>query len=65
MENEPVKFGAGALAAMVRVGGKEFGKLLPAFPDSFQPIEEPGLPGNLTPQEVLSQKQSPEPELEM
>jgi hypothetical protein len=66
-ENAPAKFGQGAVQAMLRVGSKELAQMLPAFPDSIKPIEEPGLPGNLTPQEVFHQKQDRErePELEM
>ena len=61
------KFGQGALQAMIRLGPKELAQILPAFPDSVRPIEEPGLPGNLTPQEVVNQKhgRDREPELEM
>ncbi len=61
------KYGQGALHAFVRVGLKELAQIMPAFPDSVKPIEEPGLPGNLTPQEVVHQKhgRDREPELEM
>lgn len=66
MSEEFTKFGAGSLKAMLRSGFKELGQALPAFPDSIQVVEEPGLPGNLTPQEVAAQKQSErEPEMEM
>ncbi len=61
------KYGQGALPAILRVGLKELAQIVPAFPDSVKPIEEPGLPGNLTPQEVVQQKhgREREPELEM
>jgi hypothetical protein len=47
--------------AVIRAGAKELAQALPAFPDSVKPVEEPGLPGNLTPQEIFRQK---EPERE-
>ena len=59
------KFGQGVFAAAVRVGPKELAQFLPAFPDSARTIEEPGALGNLTPQEIMNQKQGREPELEM
>ncbi len=61
------KIGQGALQALGRVGFKELAQILPAFPESVKTVEEPGLPGNLTPQEVVHQKQGRErePELEM
>lgn len=67
MEVTEGKIGQGAAQAMLRVGLKELGQILPAFPESVRPVEEPGLPGNLTPQEVVHQKQGRErePELEM
>jgi hypothetical protein len=64
-ENAHSKIGQGALQAMIRVGSKELAQMLPAFPDSIKPIEEPGLPGNLTPQEVFHQKQDREREPEL
>jgi hypothetical protein len=51
------KIGAGHLKAMARAGLKELSQVLPAFPEGVRPVEEPGLVGNLTPQEVLSDKQ--------
>jgi hypothetical protein len=51
------KWGAGHLQAWLRAGAKEISQVLPAFPESVRPVEEPGLAGNLTPQEVLSDKQ--------
>jgi len=61
------KVGQGVLQAMLRLGSKELAQILPAFPDSVKPIEEPGALGNLTPQEVVNQKhgRDREPELEM
>jgi hypothetical protein len=36
---------------------KELTQILPAFPShSVQPVEEPGLAGNLTPQEIVQGK---------
>lgn len=59
------KIGQGSLQAWLRAGHKEIAQVLPAFPDSVRVVEEPGLPGNLTPQEVTAQKHSePEPEYE-
>ncbi len=51
------KIGEGSLQAWMRAGAKELAQVLPAFPDSVKPVEEPGLPGNLTAQEVYKQKQ--------
>lgn len=56
------KIGQGAFEAWLRAGHKEVTQILPAFPDSIRPVEEPGLPGNLTPQEVVAQKNSHEME---
>jgi hypothetical protein len=66
-QSQNEKIGQGALQALGRVGLKELAQILPAFPDSVKPIEEPGLPLNLTPQEVVHQKhgRDREPELEM
>jgi hypothetical protein len=51
------KIGAGHLAAMGRAGIKELSQALVALPDStIRPVEEPGLAGNLTPQEVVHGK---------
>lgn len=63
------KIGAGHAAALARSGLKEISRILPAFPTSIQPVEEPGLWGNPVPQEVFEQKQvqpqMDEPEMEM
>ncbi len=48
--------GQGSLQAWMRAGFKELAQALPAFPDSIRPVEEPGLVGNLTSQEVYGQK---------
>ena len=50
------KWGAGHLAAWLRAGSKELAQALPATPQSIRPVEEPGLAGNPTPQEVLNDK---------
>jgi len=42
------------LYAALRQGSKEFAQLLPAFPDSVRPVEEPGTLGNPT-QAMLTQ----------
>jgi hypothetical protein len=60
-----VKWGAGHAAAMLRAGHKEVGQALVALPSStIRPVEEPGLMGNLTPQEVVDTKQTYEARLE-
>lgn len=50
------KIGAGQLEGALRQGLKEIGQVLPAFPDSVRTVEEPGMIGNLTPQEVVASK---------
>ncbi len=41
------------VAAWLRQGAKELGQaIVPAFPDSIRPVEEIGLPGNPTSQQV-------------
>ncbi len=56
MSDRP-KIGAGHLAAMGRAGLKELSQALVALPDSnIRPVEEPGLYGNLTPQEIVAGK---------
>ncbi len=53
-----VKWGAGHAEAMFRAGHKELGQALVALPQgTIRPVEEPGLVGNLTPQEVFDTKQ--------
>ena len=59
------KIGAGHAMAMGRLGLKEIGQALPAFPDSMRVIEEYGVFGNSLPQEVYDQKQSMMQELEL
>ena len=49
MSEKKQKIGAGHAKAMMRQGAKEIAQVLPAFPaHGVQPIEEPGLAGNLT-----------------
>jgi hypothetical protein len=56
-ESEKPKIGAGHAAGMLRAGGKELAQALPAFPaHGIQPVEEVGLAGNLSPQEVVNGK---------
>jgi len=56
-EQQKAKIGAGHLAAMGRAGLKELSQALVAFPDNnIRPVEEPGLVGNLTPQEIVHGK---------
>ena len=56
MSDKP-KIGAGHMEAMLRAGAKELSQALVALPDSnIRPVEEPGLYGNLTPQEVVQGK---------
>lgn len=53
------KIGEGHFEAWVRAGAKEGTQVLRAFPDAtIQPVEEPGLFGNLTPQEIVNAKAS-------
>lgn len=47
------KIGAGHAAGMFRQGLKEIAQVLPAFPNGQHIVEEPGVAGNLVPQEVL------------
>ncbi len=57
MSEKKQKIGAGHLKGMFRAGLKELGQVAPAFPaQGVQPVEEPGIAGNLTPQEVASEK---------
>ena len=57
MSEKQQKIGAGHVKAMMRQGAKEVAQVLPAFPaHGIQPVEEPGLAGNLTPQEVAKDK---------
>jgi hypothetical protein len=57
MSEKQQKIGAGHVKAMMRQGAKELAQVLPAFPaHGIQPVEEPGLAGNLTPQEVAKDK---------
>lgn len=56
-EQKKPKIGAGHMQAWLRAGVKELSQALPAFPDSnIRPVEEPGLVGNLTPQEIVHGK---------
>lgn len=58
VEESKPKIGAGWAKAALRQGAKEVAQVLPAFPaHGIQPVEEPGTPGNLTPQEVDRDKQ--------
>jgi hypothetical protein len=51
------KLGAGHVAAMGRAGAKELAQALVALPGStIRPVEEIGLAGNPTPQEVTRRK---------
>jgi hypothetical protein len=43
------------LWAAARQGSKELAQVLPAFPDSVRPVEEPGAMGNPTQQMVTEQ----------
>jgi hypothetical protein len=53
-EQQKPKIGAGHLAAWLRAGHKEIGQALVAFPNGcIQPVEEPGLAGNLTASEIV------------
>jgi len=50
------KWGEGHFAAWLRQGHKEIAQALPATPQSIRVVEEPGLAGNPTPQEVYQDK---------
>jgi hypothetical protein len=57
MSEKQQKIGAGHVNGMARSGLKEIAQILPAFPaHGVQPVEEAGLAGNLTPQEIASDK---------
>jgi hypothetical protein len=57
MSEKKQKIGAGHVKAMARQGAKEIAQVLPAFPaHGVQPVEEAGVFGNLTPQEVAKDK---------
>ena len=57
VEGKQPKWGAGHAMGMARAGLKEVAQVLPAFPDSnIRSVEEPGLAGNLTPQEIVHGK---------
>ena len=57
MSEQKQKIGAGHVKAALRQGAKELAQVLPAFPaHGIQPVEEPGLASNLTPQEVAHDK---------
>lgn len=59
------KIGAGHAKAWARAGLKEISQVLHAFPThGVQPVEEPGLAGNLTPMEVAQDKGAYESVLE-
>lgn len=57
-ETKP-KIGASHAAAMGRVGLKELSSILPAFPESVQPIEEYGLYGTVLPSDVAKSRDDP------
>lgn len=63
-KSAPAKIGATHGQAMIRSGLKELTQILPAFPDSIKPIEEPGLSGNALPQEVFRDRHGPDLEHE-
>jgi len=57
MSEKKQKIGAGHVKGMARSGLKEIAQVLPAFPaHGVQPIEEAGIAGNPTPQEVVNDK---------
>lgn len=68
MSGEMIEKGKAELWAFARQGQKELTQILPAFPDSVQPVEEPGLMGNPTQREVYEQQhgedKAPEPQFE-
>lgn len=54
-ESSFTPIGTGALAAAGRMGLDEIENVLPAFPDSIHPKEEPGALGTVTPQMATDQ----------
>ncbi|APZ94551.1 hypothetical protein [Fuerstiella marisgermanici] len=65
-QSEPAgpKIGQGHAAAMMRLGGKELSNVLPAFPESIQPVEEYGLFGTQLPSEIAEARKGPEMEVQ-
>lgn len=55
LPNEDRKIGEGALKAWARQGHKEIANILPAFKDSIQIVEEPGMLSNPTSYDVSKQ----------
>lgn len=57
MNDEPFQpIGTGHAEAWLRGGLTELSQVLPAFPESIQPIQEYGLFGTALPQEVFEQR---------
>lgn len=46
------------IKAAGRQGAKELAQILPAFPESVRPVEEPGTLGNPTPQEITNERKA-------
>jgi hypothetical protein len=55
------KIGSGHLAGFIRQGFKEIAQAIPALPTSIKTVEEPGLAGNPTQQEVVAGKSGQQP----
>lgn len=53
------KIGQAHASAMVRMGGKELSAILPAFPESVQPVEEYGAFGTQLPSEIAETRKGP------
>lgn len=53
------KFGQTHASAMGRAGLKELSSILPAFPESVQPVEEYGLYGTVLPSDVANSRDNP------
>ena len=58
-ETSKPKIGQGHASAMGRMGGKELSAILPAFPDSVQPIDEYGAFGTQLPSEIAKGREGP------
>ena len=55
-EQPKPKIGQGHASAMFRSGAKELSAILPAFPDSVQPVEEYGLFATKLPSEIADDR---------
>lgn len=61
-ETSKPKIGQAHASAMLRMGGKELSAILPAFPESVQPIDEYGAFGTQLPSEIAKEREGPKME---